>query len=533
MKNKPDKEDISKKPTIRSKPIKPEPEKDMTVAGFIDGKSPEQLDALLQYGRSVLARSLDDAEGFSHFFWCVFGKELPSHARGWVESIYAAKAKGKGKVTEAFRGSAKTTIVTIGFTLFRIGHSPSCANLLVQVGDDIAENNTGQMADIIENNPGWKMCFPYIVPDKQLGWSSSGYEVMDTRMDYPTWRKMNAGRKDPTLIGVGYRSSALIGKRPDGVLVVDDINDINNTESPKENLSTLRVLTSTIFPTRTPDTWTIFIGTPWTNNDVLSYVKATGEFECSKTPILDAGGHSVWPERFDLEAIEAQKRLSGSIEFARMYLLDLTAAAGAHLKAEWLHKYPSEKIDSSWPCYFGVDYASATDQLKSGDRDYFAVAIGRLLPGGGLVLVDGWRERVSQGEAEQRLVALAEIYNPMLIGVENVGKGEEFYSLMLRTSNLPLMPCHTGKRSKGERLEKQMAPLFEYSRAWVTDAETPFIQAFRREWLLWPNDDHDDTLDAVYWMCSIAQNNLMPRNDVVDFEQKKRATQSMYMFGRL
>jgi hypothetical protein len=78
-----------------------------------------------------------------------------------------------------------------------------------------------------------------------------------------------------------------------------------------------------------------------------------------------------------------------------------------------------------------------------------------------------------------------------------------------------------------------MAPLFEYSRAWVTDAETPFIQAFRREWLLWPNDDHDDTLDAVYWMCSIAQNNLMPRNDVVDFEQKKRATQSMYMFGRL
>ena len=503
------------------------------IDAFIAGKSQEELDELLRFARAELARTLDDAEGFGHFFWCVFGKELPKHARGWVESIYDAKGRGKGKVTEAFRGSAKTTIVTIGFTLFRIGHNPEKANLLVQVGDDIAEINTGQMADIIEHNPGWKVCFPHVVPDKQLGWSSSGYEVMNLKYAYPDWRKLNAGRKDPSLIGLGYRSSALIGKRPDGVLIVDDINDINNTESPKESQATIRVVTSTIFPARTPDTWTIFIGTPWTNNDVLSYVKATGEFECSKTPILDSEGNSVWSSRFTLEAIESQKKLSGSIEFARMYLLDLTAAAGAHLKAEWLHKYPSEKIHSSWPCYFGVDYASSADKLRSGDRDYFAVAIGRLLPGGGMVLVDGYRERVSQGEAEQKLKALAEIYTPVLIGVENVGKGEEFYGLMLRTSNLPLMPCHTGRKSKGERIEKQMAPLFEYSRAWISDAETPFIQAFTREWLLWPNDDHDDTLDAVYWMCSIAQGNLMPRNDVVDFEVRKKSTQAMYMFGRL
>jgi phage terminase large subunit-like protein len=389
------------------------------------------------------------------------------------------------------------------------------------------------MADIIENNPGWKVVFPHIQPDKQLGWSSSGYEVKDVRKDYSEWRKENAGRKDPTLIGLGYRSSALIGKRPDGVLVVDDINDINNTESPKESQATLRVLTSTIFPSRTPDTWTIFIGTPWTMNDVLSYVKATGEFICSKTPILKGDGSSVWPDRFTGEAIESQRRLSGSIEFARMYMLDLTAAAGAHLKREWLHRYPAEKISGSWPCYFGVDYASTIDKLHGKQRDYFAIAIGRLLPGGGLVLVDGYRGQVSQGEAEQKLKALAEIYSPALIGVENVGKGEEFYGLMLRTSNLPLMPCHTGRRSKGERLEKQLAPLFEYSRAWISDAETPFIQAFIDEWLLWPNADHDDTLDAVYWMCSIAQNQLMPNNEYSDFERKPRASQSMYMFGRL
>ncbi len=492
----------------------------------------EQEEELLKYARAELARTLDDAEGFSHFFWCVFGKELPNHAKEWAKSIYDAHSYRKGKIIEAFRGSAKTTIVTIGFTLFRIGHDPTKSNLLVQVGDDTANTNAKQIADIIEHNPGWTLVFPHITPDKDLGWSSSGFQVKDDSMSYPDWRKLNADRKDPTLLGFGYRSGSLIGKRPTGVLIIDDINDINNTSSAKENEATIGVLTSTIFPARTPTTWTIFIGTPWTTNDVLSYVKATGEFVETKTPILNSEGMSVWPERFALQDIESQRRVSGSIEFARMYLLDLTASAGAHLKREWLHKFPADKILSSWPCFFGVDYASTSDKLNVKDRDYFAVAIGRGLPGGGIVLVDGFRDRVSQGEAEQKLKALAQVYNPIMIGIENVGKGEEFYGLMLRSTSLPLMPCHTGKSTKSDRFEKQLAPLFEFSRVWVNDASTPFLKAFEDEWLLFPNAEHDDTLDAVYWMCSIAQG-YMVMPDMENFGIKKKTINSIYRFGRL
>jgi len=371
--------------------------------------------------------------------------------------------------------------------------------------------------------------FPNIVPDYELGWSAAGFQVKDTSYDYNDWRKLNADRKDPTLLGFGYRSGSLIGKRPTGVLIIDDINDLNNTSSPRENQTTIGVLTSTIFPTRTPTSWTIFIGTPWTNNDVLSYVKATGEFVSSKTPILDEYGQSVWEERFSLADIESQRKVSGSIEFARMYMLDLSAAAGAHLKKEWLHKYPSEKIDSQWSCFMGVDYASAT--AGQVNRDYFTIAIGRLIPGGGIVLVDGFRDRVSQGEAEQKLKALAQMYRPDLIGIENIGKGEEFYGLMLRTSSLPLMPCHTGKRSKADRFEKQMAPLFEFSRVWVSDAQTNFLQAFEREWTMFPNDDHDDTLDAVYWMLHVAQYNIMPVENE-SFSMRRRSNQDMFRFGR-
>ncbi|MCH7663052.1 MAG: hypothetical protein IH859_04185 [Chloroflexi bacterium] len=97
--------------------------------------------------------------------------------------------------------------------------------------------------------------------------------------------------------------------------------------------------------------------------------------------------------------------------------------------------------------------------------------------------------------------ALAALYpSTQLVGVEAVGKGEEFYHLMLRTSRLPLIPYQPGGKSKGQRFERGMAPLFEYKRVWIADVDTPFLRAFRDEWLRWPYGDHDDTLDAVYWM---------------------------------
>jgi hypothetical protein len=96
-----------------------------------------------------------------------------------------------------------------------------------------------------------------------------------------------------------------------------------------------------------------------------------------------------------------------------------------------------------------------------------------------------------------------------VIGVEAVGKGEEFFHLMLRTSRLPLQPVNTGRSSKGERFEKGMAPLFQFRRAWVADVETPFIRAFRDEWVRWPSGDHDDTLDAVYWMLYVGSPHLI------------------------
>jgi len=478
----------------------------MTNQVVVDELSPALLqiwDTLDDTAKLVfLARSNYGPAGFEAFFKLVFTENLLPHAKEWVEKIFYARSIGKGVVIEAFRGSAKTTTLTIGFTAFAIGHSPEKSNLLIQVGDDIAGDNTQAIASIIDNSPAWKQIFPYVVPDRSKGWGAEGYEVMRTDISYEEWRQLNARRKDPTLAGVGYKSHAIIGKRPTGYLIVDDIHDEINTSSDRELSKVEKIVTGTILPTITPETTTVFVGTPWLERDVLHFMLNTGEMLGVKTPIM-ADGVSVWPERFPISAIQKTKRLVGEIEFARMFMLDLQMAKGVHLKSEWLHKYPRENIDPSWPLVFGIDYASTADKLKNKSRDYFSMAIWRQIPGGGVVLIGGYRRHLSQGEAEEFVKAQGAIYPTLVsIGVEAIGKGEEFYYLLLRNTDFPLRPITHGKKGKGERFEKQMAPVFYSGRAWIIDTpnqeHAEFIRLFREEWLLFPLGEHDDCLDAAY-----------------------------------
>ncbi|MCW5874130.1 MAG: hypothetical protein KIS88_05740 [Anaerolineales bacterium] len=454
----------------------------------------------------------DSAEGFAHFYKLLYQRPLPKHAlRDWIEPLYAARAANKGLVVTAFRGSSKTTTLSTAFTAFRIGQQPHKSHLIIQAGDRAASDTAAQVAELIEHNQGWKAAFKHIVPDRKVSWGADGYEVNNTAVtNYAEWRATCAREKgkDPTLLGLGYKSRAVIGKHPTGLLLLDDIHDENNTRSARELEMVIKILTGTILPTATPETWQLVVGTPWRDNDALAYLAATGRFHSANTPIL-RNGRSQWASKYPAAAIRKLRQLSGEAEFARMYLLDLKAAQGLHLRPEWLQPYPHEKIQIAWPVVMGVDYASTADELHGRQRDYFAVAIGRVLPGGGIVLVDGFRAHVSQGEAEQQLRALAALYpSTQMIGVEAVGKGEEFYHLMLRTSSLPLLPLHPGGKSKGRRFEAGMAPLFQSGRARVADVETPFLRSFREEWLRWPHGEHDDTLDAVAWMLHVGSGHL-------------------------
>jgi hypothetical protein len=151
---------------------------------------------------------------------------------------------------------------------------------------------------------------------------------------------------------------------------------------------------------------------------------------------------------------------------------------------------------------------------------------------GGVVLVDGFRGRMGFGEALDKVVAMASIYNPVAVGVEKWGTGASFKNVLLFTSNLNVIPLPekgTPTLSKGGRFETELAPMFTTSRMYISDVETDFISSFKQEWVSWNGSrtatGFDDSLDAVYWAAHATQPNLIsaPRSSTLTYEKLRPA----------
>ena len=478
---------------------------------------------IIEEGRQLIRR--DDSVGYKVFYVTVRDMVLPLHCEGWIEDLYSTEGSYQAYGVEAFRGSTKTTAITETFIAYQIGLHPERSNLLIQSTDKgQAYKHSGNIAEIIKDNPLWKVWFPNIVPDANKGWGANGYWVKDISFDEGIWSQMR--HKDPTLVGAGYLAAVSVGSHPIGVFAIDDINHDANTESERELEKVNRILTDTIYPMTEDSAFNVFSQTPWNERDALATAKATGIYTFSKTPVLtwaeEGEGvysellgkwfHPTWPEKFDLERIEAQYKKSGAIGFARMYLLDLEAAKGSILKADWISTYPFENIKHDWPMYVGVDYASTHDQLRKGqERDDCVICWGVVTPNRTLVVIDGVAEQITQSEAYQELMTIVGAY-PYIksIGMESIGKGEEFTTLMqMAPKFMPIMPIpsHKGSaRTKGGRFEIVLGEMFRFNRIVLSSKETPFLKKFKDQWISWKDKtSKDDTLDGVYMMAKAAE----------------------------
>lgn len=485
-----------------------------------------------------------DPVGYESFYEVIMQQPLPRHAQPWVRALFDALDEGlRGLMLQAFRGSTKTTIISYLFTAFRLGHRPQGSSLIIRINDKSGQRTARRIARMIELSKNWKKIFPHVLPHKEVAWGAEiGYEFRDDRFDLGEWRdlrEMEGGEDNPTILGLGIGSGEIIGKHPTNILNLDDIHNRKNTESMREMKVVKETVVNDIFPTIVPGKTIVTLAcTPWVEDDVYAMFESTGQYKKHMTPayrvvskkeeetidlgnglaqVVEYEGEKVlmaWPEVFtprELDIKRAESDALGMADFARMYQLDLEKAKGIHLKREWITDYSVDKIEKHWPIIFGVDYASATDQRREGRTDYFSVSIGTKIPWGGIILIDGFLEILTQGEADLKLRTLADIWKPQVIGMEAIGSGREFATIMQRTSKLPIVSYHASK-SKSIKFETEMAPVFQFNKAYVSGHYTPFILAFIKSWTNWDGSGRtiDDPLDSTYWMMRTAVGSLMP-----------------------
>ena len=458
----------------------------------------------------------DTPEGFIWFYYLVSDLPLPAHCVEWVVSFYEALDDGKNLAVEAFRGSLKTTIFSTLMPLYQVGLRPELETIIVQASEDMAHDNSGIIADMIENNVGFRVLFPDVRPDHQKGWGAKGYEVIDTGMSYESFRRKRT--KSPTLLATGYKSANIQGRHPRGFGILDDINNSRNSRYPREMLAVRSAVEQEITPAFDKTIMNIDVFTPWREGDIGDVAKQREDTLHIRTPIfkMDVNGQltedPTWPEEWPLGRIERERNNMAPHIWSQMYLCDLKGAQGKILKEIYLKYIEVEEIPPDIKVYIACDYASvAKDQALRG-RDYFALAVVAQHPSGFLILLDGIRKHVDRAEAENVFMNWCADYHKqgrlIRAGIEKQGKGEEFGNVMLKAAEgwkVKLMT--SGNRSKGDRFENQLVPVMAGDRFRITTAPNPFIDQFRDEYLSFDGMGTftDDCLDAVYYAVRLAK----------------------------
>jgi hypothetical protein len=515
----------------------------------------ERRDILLLKARATHARELPfSAEGFAHFYWCGTQHELPPYARDtWVPALVDAKNFSTGVILEGFRGATKSTVI-FWWVLYVLGKRPVGSTILVRINDAAAAETGNAMAEIIDKSMAWKLCFPNVVPDPSRRWSTEGWFIKDTTVEYSTWvqRTISDHLGEPSILTAGITSGVHIGKHPSNGWYFDDFHDEQNTRSSREMSNIVDTIEKNIIPTWTrPEGHPTLAGacTFWNDNDGYHSLLKTGLFKHIRTPIFEIDDESdivwpglshngkhiklAWPEAFPVEKI-LEIENQNPVWFPVMYLCDLNSLKGSVLKRDWLHEFPAERIGEDWPAYMGVDFASTEDKLLSKELDYFCLAVGKAIPGGGIVLVDGLRGKFPSSDSMGHIKTFAAKYPTLVtIGVEKWGKGETFKDMLIYNTNLPIVPvpyAGAAVKSKGQRYEAEggLAPMFVDGRLWLGEDSCPdFIAAFTDEWVGWDGSAsrtrHDDCLDSVYWMAYVASGHLTP---TADRNKTKRAKKS-------
>jgi len=401
----------------------------------------------------------------------------------------------------AFRGCGKSTLVGLlcAWSLYR---RPELRIMVLAAEQSLAARMVAHVRRILERHP---LCRP-LLPEEGEAWATDRFTVARP-----------ASLRDPSMFAQGLQGN-ITGARAD-LIICDDVEVPGNCDTPGKRLELRERLAETEF-ILTPGGTILYVGTPHTEESLYRLGDAfLRGYRRLELPILDAQGHSAWPERFPDAAIEALRRRVGPVHFARQMLLQPVPAAAARLDPGLLVRYAEE---TEYHEAQGRPQLWLLGRRMVSGGGFWDPAFGREQGGDGSVLaatyMDGeshhfihrveWitqRPGAPEDPATQQcrqVAALARMLHLPVVRVETNGLGRFLPALLRREVAREGAACqvleHASHRPKAERILAAFDPLLAARRLFAHEAV--LASAFAREMAEWRPDAkgaRDDALDAV------------------------------------
>ncbi len=399
------------------------------------------------------------------------------------------------------RGHLKSTLITIGYSTFRIINDPNIRILIL--------NATWQMAvdflTEIKNNLTKNEYVQELFQEEGKPWITES--PTEWSQDRITLQRTNQNIKGPTVWAAGIESN-LVGSHPD-LIIFDDVQVRDNTQS-REQIEKVILRYKDALDLLEPGGQLIVIGTRWVEGDFYSWLMdKENEIHRSYDVMVKTAYEgniqtgedfkALWPEKFTLKELEDRLREKGSYEFSAQYMNNPIPEADALFKRSQFQYFNFFDIrGKEMTKVMTVD--PAISEAKT--ADYTAIVVTGTDVFGNIFVLDIVRKRMSPSEIIDTIFDLQADWHVNQIGIETIAYQKALaYALkdeiQKRRKYLPITEIKSHEMSKDQRI-KGLQPSYEGKNVWHRDKkELPNIVYLEDELLAFPRSQHDDITDAL------------------------------------
>ena len=445
-------------------------------------------------------------DNFIPFCCLVQNGFIPSwHHRDIAEKLEAVE-RGEIKRLMLFMPPrhGKTTEATILFPDWYLGKHPDEEVITVSYSAELATDFGEKARDTIRSKEYQAIFNTQIKTDSE---------------SRQRWKTSKGGAY--TSVGLG---GPITGRGADLLIIDDPIKNQEEALSDTYREKVWKYYTSTLYTRLQKDAKVILILTRWHQDDLAGRLIEAMEHAggepwtivrypaiAEEDELYRKEGEALWPEQFDLPALENIKKTIGIYDWSALYQQNPLSEAAAEFKKEYFKYFTDmDLIGKDLEYYVMVD--PAISQKKSADNTSIQViAKERFNPN--IYHIEEFTGRYDPLELIERLFHIKNKYGTKLVkvGIETVQyqKALKFFILeeqRKRESYFDIVELKAGGTSKEARI-RGLLPLYKsgilYHRTTDVDLEN--------ELLTFPVGKHDDRIDALAYLQQLVINTPISR----------------------
>ena len=284
----------------------------------------------------------------------------------------------------------KSEIVSRRFPAWYLGRNPNKQIISASYGQDLA-NDFGRDVRNIVADPAYHALFP----DVSVAADSSARNRWHTN-------------KGGSFVAAGV-GSAITGRGADVLNVDDAVKDREAADSQTVRDSIWNWYTSTAYTRLMPGGAIIVTMTRWNQDDIAGRLleeqqNGGDQWHVINMPAIDEAGEALWPDRYDLAALQGIRAAIGDRDFSALYQQTPRAQEGALFKVAQIDTLDAAPVGTQIVRAWDL---AATKQVGTRDPDWTVGVKLLKTPTGGFVVLDVVRLRGGPEEVQQAILRTA------------------------------------------------------------------------------------------------------------------------------